>query len=279
MAGFFNYFPTISYGSTPITNVIAKVRFRDIVSREAAVFYTYTVEEGERPDQIASNYYGESTYDWLVYLCNDITDPYHEWPKSQKVADEYIVQKYGSIANAQLQTAFYRVNPYEDDSITTAAYDALTSKQKKYWKPSTNYMDEVVGYTRKEIDFVYETNAVVGLTGTFDVQIGSVIKQGSDVFGTVASANSSYVVLKHTTGTWAANTDTQVALSNTAANATITTVTTLPGGIPSEELVYWSPVSMYEYEMELNEERKNIRLVHTSLVDQIEREMRDILEI
>jgi hypothetical protein len=39
------------------------------------VFYPYIVTEGERPETIAAEYYGDENYAWLIFMSNNIKDP------------------------------------------------------------------------------------------------------------------------------------------------------------------------------------------------------------
>jgi hypothetical protein len=279
MSGFFNYFPSLFYSNTAVTNIIAKVRFDQSVSKNLAVFYPYTVEEGERPDQIAQHYYDDPSYDWIVYLSNNITDPYHEWPLTQAAFDDYIKEKYGSTANAQAQIAYYTVNYENDDSvISTAAYDALASVQKQYWAPITGYSNTILNYERKALDQVVETNKVISLTGTFGTFAeNDIIKQANGVTGTVGFANSTNIVIKHISGTWQSGQTVFVGLSNTVANATITAVNTVYEPLSSEELAYWMPAYRYDVEFENNEQKKHIKLLSNIYLNKIETDMKDVL--
>jgi hypothetical protein len=279
MAHYFSFFPTLMYANTAAINVIAKVKFEESVSKNLAVFYPYTLEDGERADQVAETYYEDSSYDWIVYLSNGIIDPYNDWPKQDNVMEEYIVAQYGTAANAQIQTAFYRVNYETDDRvISTSAYTALSGGQKKYWSPTTNYNDQVIGYQRKEFDHVAETNRVISLAGTFSgLQENDVIKQSTSAKGTVSFANSSYVVLKHISGEWQTATPVTYSLTDAAVDATITEVTTLSETIPADELSYWTAVSQYEYQFELNQSKKHIRLLSVNYVDAVIRDMKGLL--
>lgn len=279
MSSFFNYFPSLFYSNTAATNIIAKVRFEESVAKNLAVFYPYTVTEGERPDQIAERYYEDATYDWLVYLSNDIVDPYHEWHMTQEVFTNFIKEKYGSVANAQLQIAYYKVNYENDESvISTAAYDALAASQKQYWSPIIGYSNTVLNYERKQLEHVLETNKIVSLTGTFSgLTENDIIKQSASVMGTVSFANSTNVVIKHISGNWQTGQTVYMGLSNTAANATITGVSTVFQPISSEELSYWTPAYYYDVEYEQNEQRKHIRLLSNIYLNKIEADMKDVL--
>ncbi len=280
MSSFFKFFPTLLYSNTVATNVIAKIRFEESVTKNLAVFLPYEVQEGQRPDQIAENYYNDPTYDWVIYLSNNITDPYHQWPKPFDVFEKFIAAKFGSIANAQQQIAYYRVNYESDDRvISTAAYEALGASQKQYWAPILGYNNRAINYQRKEIYDAVETNKIVSLTGTFgSFTENTLIKQSASVLGTVSFANSSNIVIKHVSGTWQANTTVYYNLSNSVANATITSVSTISSPIASDELVYWSSVSQYDAEFEKNEAQRHIKLLSSGYLDIIEKDMKELLK-
>jgi hypothetical protein len=279
MSGFFSYFPSLFYSNTAVTNIIAKVRFDQSVTKNLAVFYPYTVEEGERPDQIAQSYYDDASYDWIVYLSNNITDPYHEWPLTQAAFDDYMKEKYGSIANAQAQIAYFAINYENDDSvISTAAYDALSGIQKQYWVPIIGYGNTVLNYERKILDHVVETNKIVSLTGTFDTfKENDILKQSNDVIGTVSFANSTNIVIKHVFGAWQPSQTIFVGSSNSVANATVTSVDTVYEALSPEELAYWMPAYRYDVEYTTNEQKKHIRLLSNIYTNKIEADMKDVL--
>ncbi|NBP56714.1 hypothetical protein EBU71_09315, partial [bacterium] len=57
----------------------------------------------------------------------------------------------------------------------------------------------------------------------------------------------------------------------------ITDVTTLSSPIDNTEASYWESVSWYDYENELNESRKTIRLIDKQYLSQIEDQMIELL--
>lgn len=285
MSGYFSFFPTMVYANTAAVNLIAKVQFDEAVLKRKALYHPYTIENGERAEQIADMYYGKPSYDWVIYMSNGITDPHHEWPKLENEFQDFIKIKYGSMANSQQQTAFYQ-NNYSDDErvISASAYAALSQGQKKYWMPILNINEEVINYQRKPLDTVVETNQVVMLTGRFTntprFTENEVIKQSNSVMGTVCFTNTTCVMLKHVTGTWEANTtiyrvSTGVGVSKSRANVISSSI--ISQNIPLEEITYWSPVNYLQYEANINESRKYIRLLSASYIDAIERDMKDLL--
>lgn len=279
MSGFFSFFPSLLYANTAASNLIAKVKFDEVVFKRAASYYPYTIVNDERADQIAENYYGDASYDWIIYLGNNIIDPQNEWPKSENNFNDFLILKYGSIANTTQQTAFYRVNYDLDDRvISTSTYNALSAGQKKYWSPIINSRDETINYQRKQLDMVVDTNQIVMLTGTFSgISLSDIINQSSSVYGTVGFANSSTVMLRHITGTWANATPVYFKSSGALANATITSTSIVDQTIPTDEIPYWSSVSVYENESLINENRKHIKLLNSTYVNFVERDMKDLL--
>lgn len=279
MSGFFKYFPTLFHSNTVATNIIARIRFEESVTKNLALFLPYQIQDGQRADQIAEQYYNDSTYDWIIYLSNNITDPLHQWPKTQDIFENFITAKYGSIANAQQQIAYYRVNYETDDRvISTSAYDALGTVEKQYWAPILSYNNRVINYERKELNDVVETNQIVSLTGTFGAFTeNNMIKQSSSVTGTISFANSTNLIIKHVSGTWQANTTVYHMTTNAIANATIASVSTIATPIGSNEQAYWTSVSQYDVEFETNEAKRHIVLLSSAYVNQIEKDMKDLM--
>ena len=114
MAFYFRPFPLINYdikkNKLPLllTNVTARYKIRDILKNKVAIYYDYIVKDGDRPDNIAFKYYEDETLDWLIYLVNDIIDPYYDWPLDQDAFNKYIRTLYGSVAGAKGTVFEYR---------------------------------------------------------------------------------------------------------------------------------------------------------------------------
>lgn len=257
------------YNDKAVTNIVAKVRFTESVLKNAALFYPYTIVEGERPDQIAERYYGKAEYDWIIYFSNDITDPYYEWPRTDEEVNKMLASQFGSVAAAQQKISHYAVNHSVDDRvITTSAFQALTAGAKKYWMPITGYRDEILNYQRRPIDHFVDTNMVVSLTGTFDdVTAGERITKGS-ASGYVKYASSTEIVINHITGAWS---------TGSFDYGSITAVATIATSIPDGEADYWTSVTEFDKAHLLNESRKTIQLLAPNYIDKIERDMRELL--
>ena len=64
-------------------------------------FYPYQVKQGDRPDTVSEGYYGRFFYSWIVYLSNNILDPYFQWQMTQQIFQEFITEKYGYVLAKQ----------------------------------------------------------------------------------------------------------------------------------------------------------------------------------
>lgn len=97
----FAYYPKIEYSGVQATNIMVRGKIRDAILEKAALYYDYVISDGERPDVIASKYYGNSTYTWAIFYANNIFDPQLDWPMDSDTLNTYIIKKYGSVSNAR----------------------------------------------------------------------------------------------------------------------------------------------------------------------------------
>lgn len=89
---------------------------RDVFDTDT-LFYTYTVKNGERPDQISYTEYGDEQYYWIVLQTNGITDYYSQWPLSDEELEQYAAKKYGGTAGAGETHHYATVETYNSDGI------------------------------------------------------------------------------------------------------------------------------------------------------------------
>ena len=115
---YFENFPVIEYEGRRIRDISRRSNFVRAVSNNPYLYYPYTVSEGERAEDIANFYYGSVDYVWLVYMANNIIDPYHEWPMDPQTFNDYLVEKYqqesGEIGEDVID---WTRDPNNDDNI------------------------------------------------------------------------------------------------------------------------------------------------------------------
>lgn len=166
---YFKNFPLISYNDKLLRNIILKSAFIGELNLDDTAFYTYEVKDGERPTTVAFNYYDSIDYVWLVFLSNQITDPYFEWPLSSQELEAHIAKKYGSIEIAQQTIVEYK----ESD------YDIVTLDTFEFYKQNniaTNNLTPVYAYD-KEVQLNEQKRHIQLIPNTFAQQIAHQLEQ------------------------------------------------------------------------------------------------------
>ena len=152
---YFGSFPTISYNNKQIKNIILKSRVVDAVLANYDTFHPYVVQDGERPDTIAHDYYGTSAYDWLIVLTNQYIDPYFQWPLPQDQLLTHLQEKHGkTIPELKTEikhyvytgiggseTALEKARNSWTMSATTFSY--FSAAEKSGWTPVYTYDFEI----------------------------------------------------------------------------------------------------------------------------------------
>lgn len=268
MTKYFSRFPLVDYDGTPAKNILARVDFTDQSKKDIYVNFDYVLQDGStRPDVLSFNYYNSAQYDWLIYMTNNVVDPYHDYYKSQEDFKSYIVGKYGSADIARSKILFYRNDWAADESmISETIYNGLSSDIKKYWKPKLNSTNQIIGYDRVKDDWIVSTNRIVELTVTVDISSfnpGDIISQSStDASGVLVSkdVDTGLLIVQHVEGAFAVSTADHIS-----------SVKIIKENISTTEAGFWAPVYAYDYEEEQNELKKYISMIKSSYVPDVEK--------
>ena len=102
MPQYFTYFPKMYYdavqdGTTSpklVTNILRRVKVRDGIKNETAMFDKYQVVAGETPETVSYTLYETVDYYWTILLMNNIKDRYYDWPLSEQAFEAYVKDKY-----------------------------------------------------------------------------------------------------------------------------------------------------------------------------------------
>lgn len=269
---FFNKIPNIVYDGYPAKNILARAQISEQTRNNRLAYYPYTMKEEDRPDIISHHYYGDSKYLWVVWMSNDLVDPYFDVPLNTEEFNDFIIDKYGSIAKAKDTIKYYR-NNWEDytDKITPAEYNILPDSYKKYYGPVVDNYYEVMFYSRNRYDDIVTTNEMLLITLESDVDYAKDDRFQVDAnhYGYVVSSTGNTVIIQHVTG--------NLAISDTVDGIEITDVSVLSQTIAYTDAPYWKQVSCYDYEDELNEAKKHIRLIDVRFKDTMESELKRVL--
>lgn len=142
---FFKFYPTVPYvfGNSngnytlTVTNLTVHIRLLEQLKKNITVLYDYTVQDGERPDTVSMNVYGTADYTWIILMLNSIFSLY-DWPLNTDEFTNYIIERYGSVANAQTTYVYQTVDDYFIDADT---WSDLPANERQ--DPITNYDNEL----------------------------------------------------------------------------------------------------------------------------------------
>ena len=97
---YFHNFPEIEYDPTgsgffnTIQDITTRIKVREWIINNGALFSKYIVSNGDTPEIVAFKEYGSTDYHWVVLLFNQIINNYYGWPLSRRNFDAYVNSKY-----------------------------------------------------------------------------------------------------------------------------------------------------------------------------------------
>ena len=133
---YFQQLPNIRYAQTinkaGVANYVEMkdffrlMRVRDDIYAEDTMYYEYVVQNGQRPEQISYELYGDERYYWMILQVNDITDYWNQWPLDQVELETFIKEKWGSKAD---DVAYYETPEVKNDEGTVLLEAGLVVPQ------------------------------------------------------------------------------------------------------------------------------------------------------
>jgi len=153
---YFSYFSTILYDPTGdgtaklATNIMNRVRVRVNMKKEIIMLDPYNIKENETPEIVADKHHGSPQYHWIVMLLNNISDVNHDWVKSTRQMQKYLLSKY---TETQLtETHHYEV--YQSSGDTTVKIEVEDTNYPTATSV-TNYEYEIaLNEEKREIDLL-----------------------------------------------------------------------------------------------------------------------------
>ena len=155
-------FPTIDYDPTgsgdtkKIHDIITRIKVRDGIRERASMFAKHDVMEGQSPEMLSYNYYGDVKYYWTILLLNKMYNRFYDWPMTERHLREYVSDTYsdpGSVHHYEVAqssgdtTVKLRV---ESDAVGAAAvtnfeYEReLNDNRKSIMLLQTTYLSQFV---------------------------------------------------------------------------------------------------------------------------------------
>lgn len=163
MYRYFSRFPKLAVNDASLTDITRRI-ILSRVSKEMIVAYEkHQILDGETPELIAANYYGDPGYHWLILIANDIINPFFDWPLTQNELLDFVTAKYTD-PNA--------VHHYVASSFSTdLPQGTIVDENYPQKQGITNFeYEEALNETRREIR-VIKKEFLTGLVNEFEQKI------------------------------------------------------------------------------------------------------------
>lgn len=166
------------------TNIITRVKISEYIRKFRTNFTDYTIIDGERPDTLSQRLYETPKYDWMLFMVNDIINPYYSWPMSTSDLTSFIREKY-KMSSLFIPDLWKRKN----------AYSVVYKK-----------LNEISNENLLNSSFFQEKNIDSNFFYSIDSQTPVKVTVGSQVFETeVIEKNPSYYEVRVERKSWNLN--------------------------------------------------------------------------
>lgn len=234
MSAFFNSFPKVDYKvsgdttlyqySEKVTNLFFRIGVIKEVLNNTSSYYALEIEDGDTPEILADKIYKDVNAGWIILYSNKIFDPQFDWPLTNSQFNRYIIQKYGSVANAK--TSIHH-------------YEKIIERKQN----DTGFITTV------KLPLSYQRLTVNKPDAPFDFFTPYLEKKGTTVDSTLIRADS----IQYTTD------DEDVIDEGLPTVKSVETYTV--DGKTITETQYSNYVSNYDYEETLNDSRRSIKVI------------------
>lgn len=166
----FNLFNVINYNGVELRNITQSILLKFTTLDNAALYTNYVLGDVDTAQSLAYKEYGDASYDFVIYMMNNIIDPVHDWYLSYTEIKAISISKYGDEAYQHIHHLIDsdtgdRVNQYDEIQyvrhgtviqplplhyivVTNIDYELSLNEEKKYIKILSNsyledFMDEL----------------------------------------------------------------------------------------------------------------------------------------
>jgi len=285
MAKFFKYFPQILYTQSnnsssldTVTNIMARFAFEEALKNNSAVFYDYDIREGQTPEEIAHKYYGNSEYHWIVLMFNNIIDPYYDWPMESSTLNAYINAKYSGIDNIIIVNGG---EGYSNGFLSISSTNGVGGGANvSYTVNSTGAIINIVPKSRGSFynqdpiitasigsNAIFSFNEITSYSGLSWAQNIVDVQAYYKLITRVSSYDGTTITEKFQI------TSEEYANTGTTINNYMT-----QDGLTSTQTITTAFDTFFDYEYNLNESKRKIKLLKPEYVEEVVKEFKNVIK-
>ena len=129
---FFSRFPNIDYDDRSMKDLSVAIVINDGIKDNKDLFFFYTMEEWEKPETVAFDHYGNTKYNFIILLLNDIVDPFFDWPLERHELIRKLELEYG--VPSQTSGVYDKVTDEDEDGNPIAPFRNAGYFAVRYWE-------------------------------------------------------------------------------------------------------------------------------------------------
>lgn len=278
------------YNSQIVANILTRAVMHKPYLNNSTIYYTYNLQEGDTPEMIAHKYYGDADKFWVVMLVNNIIDPFYDFPLTYAHFDAYLEEKYKS-AGALMFGPVIDVNQITSgNNYVDGVYIGVPLEVQSGTEGAGATADIIVYNTGVQSATInlggdeYDTTSVLTANNSY---LGG---SGSGFHMTVNAPRSGYVYCRTTTHPlhgYLKEVFTRDLISETETTRIYnvdknTWANTGVLELQNDKVYYRESAitkTIFEYEMELNDSKRTIKLLKPELLNIIESDLKSIMGV
>lgn len=229
-----------------VTNIFFRIRYIQEALNNISSYFTVELEDTDTPEILAEKVYGDAGAGWMITIANQIIDPQWEWPLDADSFQKYIVGKYGSS-----ESALTTIHHFEMVVTTTLTPDNVTTERKynvNGEKLTVNNLDSIIPYNYYYPSVVTNDlladNTSIRIDSTLYTVDSGAEEQDVGEFG-LQPGSLAYA---------------RYVNSYNVGGKTVT------------EVIKGQSVTNYDYELEMNDKKRLIKVIKKEYYQQIMRE-------
>lgn len=220
-----------------VTDITRNVRFRKQILENISLYDYYDMKEGETPEIVSEKIYGTPYYHWVIMLANQRYDYINDFPVSQLELDALVAQRYGT-------TKVDHVHHYEYNGFKREGVNVLVLRE-------SDITGGGIGSITVGKILVSQTNGYVG-------RVDDILVESDNATVTVSVSLRSGKFMPSET----------LTVQNEDVFVEVQTCT-----VPEN----YTTTSNYQYEFDLNEAKRRIKIIDPTLVEQLIKEFKDTI--
>ncbi len=287
---FFNSIPNFLYPDFKVAgkyklskNIFRRIRARDSFNAIYASSTSYTILDGETPDGIAFKEYGDSEWFWTILILNNIIDVHDMWPQAADELDRYIVKKYGDYEN---KPRYWETTEIKDSqgNVVIAGGVIVEMFQDKLEQSAVNYKPKIQKENLKYVsEFSPKGSTTITLGSTENLLPGDLLNSQYDT--KISNVNQNVITIDRPLDynvfpgyaikftryeNW-----TREYIFNIEQDSNGNIISTTKRIATADTL---REVTNRDYEYELNELKREIKLPKSNYLTMMERELIQLME-